>query len=509
MVSFTVTAADNCSGVTVVSTPASGSTFPKGTTTVTSIATDAAGNTTTKTFTVTVNDTEAPTLTVPVPITVRAETGHFDVAVNFNVTSTDNCSGVTAVSTPTSGSTFPLGTTTVTSVATDTSGNKTTKTFTVTVKENVEISSAVVVARNSVSIEQNAVIRSGDVIVNEIASGSGVELSVSQNATTPAGFALRANRISIGQKAVISGDLYYNALVNKEKNTIQGTRHTPWPLPIFCSLPPFETGPAGSQDISAKQGETVTLNAGNYRDVVLKQKSTLLFTGGTYNLRNLDIGQDITVLFAGPSTVRIAEKFALDQKSTLGPKTGSGVGAADLVFHVNGNNGRDGKLGSNPGAASIAQNCTVQANIHAPNGTISIEQNAKATGAFLARDVVVSQNAELSLASHFGSAPSNSAGLLSLGFRPGGTSLALPVFTRMLHTTEGMMDLRFTGSPGSAYSVQSSPDLETWEAVSDVRAGPDGVIRFTAGAGSEASMWFYRLVPVQSGPASVSAGAAR
>lgn len=51
-VNFTVPASDNCPGVTVVCTPASGSVFPVGTTTVTCIATDAAGNTATCMFTV-------------------------------------------------------------------------------------------------------------------------------------------------------------------------------------------------------------------------------------------------------------------------------------------------------------------------------------------------------------------------------------------------------------------------------------------------------------------------
>lgn len=51
-VSFTVTASDNCPGLTLVSVPASGSVFPVGITTVTSTATDAAGNTATCTFTV-------------------------------------------------------------------------------------------------------------------------------------------------------------------------------------------------------------------------------------------------------------------------------------------------------------------------------------------------------------------------------------------------------------------------------------------------------------------------
>jgi uncharacterized repeat protein (TIGR01451 family) len=48
------TATDNCPGVTVASTPASGSVFPVGTTTVNATATDSSGNTATCSFTVTV-----------------------------------------------------------------------------------------------------------------------------------------------------------------------------------------------------------------------------------------------------------------------------------------------------------------------------------------------------------------------------------------------------------------------------------------------------------------------
>jgi hypothetical protein len=53
-VNFTTTASDNCPGVTVVCSPASGSIFPVGTTSVTCTATDASGNTASCSFTVTV-----------------------------------------------------------------------------------------------------------------------------------------------------------------------------------------------------------------------------------------------------------------------------------------------------------------------------------------------------------------------------------------------------------------------------------------------------------------------
>lgn len=59
VVTYTVTASDDQPGVTVVCAPPSGITFPKGTTTVTCTAADAAGNLATCSFTVTVRDTEA------------------------------------------------------------------------------------------------------------------------------------------------------------------------------------------------------------------------------------------------------------------------------------------------------------------------------------------------------------------------------------------------------------------------------------------------------------------
>ncbi|HEY0548650.1 MAG TPA: HYR domain-containing protein, partial [Verrucomicrobiae bacterium] len=133
VVNFTVGATDNCPGVTVVSSPASGSTFPVGTTTVNSTATDAAGRTATCSFTVTVNDTQNPVITCPANIVQTTAPGQCSATVNFNVTATDNCSGVTVVSTPASGSVFPVGTTTVMATATDAAGNTATCSFTVTV----------------------------------------------------------------------------------------------------------------------------------------------------------------------------------------------------------------------------------------------------------------------------------------------------------------------------------------------------------------------------------------
>jgi HYR domain-containing protein len=134
-VSFTVTASDSCdSEPTVECTPASGTVFPVGTTTVTCTATDADGNRSECTFHVTLGvDTLPPVIVCPSDTTVEC-TGNGHAPYTFVTTATDNCDPApVVVCNPPSGSSFPLGTTTVTCTATDAAGNTAQCTFNVTV----------------------------------------------------------------------------------------------------------------------------------------------------------------------------------------------------------------------------------------------------------------------------------------------------------------------------------------------------------------------------------------
>ena len=86
---YAVNATDNCSIKSLVQTAglASGSLFPRGTTVNTFTATDPSGNATTASFSVTVNDTEAPA--IPVLADVKGECS----ATATVPTTTDNCAG--------------------------------------------------------------------------------------------------------------------------------------------------------------------------------------------------------------------------------------------------------------------------------------------------------------------------------------------------------------------------------------------------------------------------------
>lgn len=128
VVNFSPTTSGNCGAV--ISSPPSGSFFPKGITTVNCTTTSG----TNCSFTVTVNDTIPPIITCPANIVTNVplvETGAvviYSAPVVF-----DNCGVVSTNSSPPSGSIFPVGVTVVTCTATDTSGNTNSCSFTVTV----------------------------------------------------------------------------------------------------------------------------------------------------------------------------------------------------------------------------------------------------------------------------------------------------------------------------------------------------------------------------------------
>lgn len=131
-----VSAEDDVDGLLIATCDApSGATFPLGTTTITCSAADAAGNTGTNSFTVTVQDTTVPAVVVPEDFTVEAESAAGAV-VSFSATASDIVSGaLTAVCTPASGSSFGLGATLVTCTATDAAGLTGSESFTITVSD--------------------------------------------------------------------------------------------------------------------------------------------------------------------------------------------------------------------------------------------------------------------------------------------------------------------------------------------------------------------------------------
>src|SRR5262245_15681024 len=133
-VMFSVTATNRCGGVAnVICQPPSSSVFVLGTTTVNCTAVDGKGYTRACSFTVTVKDTTAPQIQVPTGVATPC-TSPLGAVVIFTASALDATDPkLTLMCVPPSGSTFPIGATTVICTAKDAASNTVTKSFSVSV----------------------------------------------------------------------------------------------------------------------------------------------------------------------------------------------------------------------------------------------------------------------------------------------------------------------------------------------------------------------------------------
>lgn len=140
---FEASARDLCDGIIPVRcAPEPGARFAAGTTVVHCVSRDGSGHSNACSFTVTVLDRTPPRLVCPTNLFVEF-TSENGAPVEFEPEASDDCSAVTVVCSPPSGSTLAIGSTDVISTATDGSGNAASCHFQVTVlgargvKENV------------------------------------------------------------------------------------------------------------------------------------------------------------------------------------------------------------------------------------------------------------------------------------------------------------------------------------------------------------------------------------
>ncbi len=127
---------DNCGGVTVTQSPTAGSAIGLGTTPVLLTATDAAGNFTTCSTSITVVDQTGPSISLCAAnqnLTANSSCQALVPSMTAQVIATDSCSGVTVTQSPLAGTTIGLGPTTVTFTVSDGAGNTSTCQATLTV----------------------------------------------------------------------------------------------------------------------------------------------------------------------------------------------------------------------------------------------------------------------------------------------------------------------------------------------------------------------------------------
>jgi PKD repeat protein len=462
--------------VTAVCTPASGTLFAVGTTTVNCTATNSATMTTSHSFTVTVTPFVAPPPPVPGATPAGADISvspTSDTTITFaNVTSP----GITSV-TPIAASALPpladgfalfgqnlafeISTTatlrpgsaitvcfavpSVSDAATFATlrvlhrelgvmADKTSRSDFATRTVCAEVTSlspfaiGVVVNRlgkfvafsdDSTWLGQNSMVVSGDVGANarnlrhahdaDDSEGRGtVTVRVGERVSLQqAGSRVVGDVIRLDERATVYSLVYNTLMANKA--TVLGTKTPAMAIP-FLTMPAMHEATPGKSNVEVSKGRMQTLAAGAYGKVHVAKDGTLILTGGTYQIRSLDVDQSATVIFRGATEIRIATELDTDNKAKmiLDPAA-SGLKASDVVFYVGGDDnacahdGHDAESGDGGSSAvvHVGENNVVQANIYAPRGTVRIKSKTQATGAFVGEHVRVGQNVTLKLDSAF------------------------------------------------------------------------------------------------------------
>lgn len=246
-VTYSVAAADNCSGeqLTQLSGQANGSVFPIGTTNNEFQVTDASGNTASCSFSVTITDTEAPTISCPISLNESNDLDQCGRFVTYLVPiGADNCPGSSTVMTTGLGSDvqFPIGTSTETYTVTDAAGLTASCSFSISIHDNQDPVIALVGENPVILCEGDSYVEAGATAADNCDATVGQKIVINSSAV---------NTNQEGNYTVTYDvtDIYGNTAIQITRTVI--VKHTP------AQLAPQNCGACNQIRFDFCEGESV------------------------------------------------------------------------------------------------------------------------------------------------------------------------------------------------------------------------------------------------------------
>ena len=306
-------------------------------------------------------------------------------------------------------SAIDLGSAIITLTADDGCGGVTDHSFLLTVNVESAMAGAIIFAIEEAEIKKETQIYSGNILVNEAIyvhddedddeddddeeddeDHDDYELKMDKDIVTAGGYVVKANGVQIKNDTEVGGDVYYNNLHNQ--GTIFGQEISPVAFPLYSNLPPFKSAPYGNQNIVVQKNGYLVLEPGDYKNITVKDRGTLLFTGGVYNVKKITLKKKADLIFGAAVEIRVDDKLQVKKQGYVGPDAGSGIDASDVIFYISGDDD----------AAKLEEKVDFYGTIYAPYGEVELKKEVFAAGAFLALEVEIDKECELSLDSYFG-----------------------------------------------------------------------------------------------------------
>lgn len=321
------TASDNCSTPTIVGVrsdaQALNALYPKGTTTITWTATDAAGNHSSCVQTITVIDVEPPTISCQADLIVDFDPAVNGATVNYTApVGVDNCPGstTTQIAGLASGATFPTGTTTNTFRVTDASGNTAQCSFKVT----VALTS--IIGLDSASLSGNALLDSYDSTGGYPATKGSLANFLSNGTVSDAGSSkvfgnVRSTRVgvTVSGTSQVTGNATAGTTVTKGASAIIGGTITNNALAPVMTLPSV---PACGPPYSPNSGITGTYSYNSSTgDLTVSGINNATLANGAYCFHNVSLTNSGQLKVNGLVTIKITGTLSTSGATSLNNTT--------------------------------------------------------------------------------------------------------------------------------------------------------------------------------------------
>ncbi|MDD5613661.1 MAG: hypothetical protein PHQ54_01155 [Candidatus Omnitrophica bacterium] len=202
--------------------------------------------------------------------------------------------------------------------------------------------------------------------------------------------------ITLGNNAQVTGNIYYNTQLTTGTGFVHsGDEVTPCTVP-FSGLPEFPDFEAGADDISIDSNATYTLEPGSYRNISIGNNSTLIITGGTYNINNLSAGNSCLISYQNPADINVKGKVEFGNTPKIKPASES-VNAKDFVLYIEGANYEEEDVFYYEDVFIAYNRPELYCNIYAPNSAVKIGNYGQYKGAVIAKHITSGNNPSTSV----------------------------------------------------------------------------------------------------------------
>ena len=256
-----------------------------------------------------------------------------------------------------------------------------------------------VLGTGSVLLQKDSTVASGDIVGND----ADALITISMNAATAADYAVRSDVIDLKNGVTPQGDYFCNTL---DLHPSVSATCSAQGIPVFATLPDFEQAVANDNHQTFPKNSSATLAPGAYGDLNVGKDATLTLGPGAYHFASITTANGASILFDGPTTVRVAAQIFTGQDNVIGPTASpsSPTTAADIVFFVSG-------ADDSEDAVHLGKDSSVDANVYAPNGTVRLKGTGNGSpsttldGAILAMHVVLEGGTTVTLDTNFRNLP--------------------------------------------------------------------------------------------------------